>query len=151
MSSRKKVVALSAAERAELCLVGRSGLAPARRVLRAKILLKADAHADNAADEEIAEALGVGIATVGRVRARFIAEGHGALDRRPQPARPQKRRLDGKAEAQLTMLACSQPPDGRDHWTLDLLADRMVKLSYVSKVSGDTVGRSLKKTNSSPG
>jgi transposase len=151
MSVKKRVVALSAAERAELCLVARSGLSPARRVMRAKILLKADVHAGNCTDEEIAEALSVGIATVVRVRARYTAEGPAALERRPQPSRPQKRRLDGKAEAQLTMLACSRPPEGREHWTLDLLADRMVKLRYVSKVSGDTVGRSLKKTNSSPG
>jgi transposase len=151
MSSKKQVVALSAAERAELCLVARSGLSPARRVLRAKILLKADSQGENATDQEIAEALAVGVATVSRVRARFVAEGPQALERRPQPARPDKRRLDGKAEAQLTMLACSKPPDGREHWTLDLLADRMVKLRYVSKVSGDTVGRSLKKTSSSPG
>jgi transposase len=145
MSSKKRI-ALSAAERAELCLVARSGLAAARRVLRAKILLKADANGEACTDEEIAEALAVGLATVGRVRARYLAEGTGALERRPQPPRPAKRKLDGRAEAQLTMLACSAPPDGQEHWTLDLLADRMVKLRYVAAVSRDTVGRSLKKT-----
>lgn len=146
MSIKKHVVVLSAAERAELCLVVRSGLSPARRVLRAKILLKADIHGENCPDQEIAEALDIGLATVQRVRARHAAEGLKGLERRPQPSRPEKRRLDGKAEAQLTMLACSKPPDGHDHWTLDLLAGRMVKLHYVSQVSGDTVGRSLKKT-----
>src|SRR5438309_947087 len=112
--SSKKQVALSAAERAELCLVARSGLSPARRVWRAKILLKADVHGENCTDEEIAEALAVGVATVARVRACYKAQGSGALERRPQPARPEKHRLDGKAEAQLTMLACSRPPEGQD-------------------------------------
>ena len=115
-------------------------------MLRAKILLKADRHGENATDQEIAEALGVGVATVERVRARFVREGPAALERRPQPPRPEKRRLDGKGEAQLVMLACSQPPEGRDHWTMDLLADRMVKLRYVGQLSGDTVRRTLKKT-----
>lgn len=143
---KKHVISLTALQRAELCLMARSGRASARQVLRAKILLKADAGGEAGADQEIAEALGVGVATVERVRARFVKEGSGALDRRPQPPRPDKRRLDGKAEAQLVMLACSQPPDGRDHWTLDLLADRMVRLCHVGKLSGDTVGRTLKKT-----
>jgi transposase len=143
---KRHVVSLTALQRAELCMVARSGQASARKVLRAKILLKADAHGENCTDQEIAEALAVGVATVERVRARFVQEGQGALERRPQPERPEKRRLDGKGEAQLTMLACSRPPEGRDHWTMDLLADRMVKLHYVGKLSGDTVQRTLKKT-----
>ena len=143
---KKHVIWLSALQRAELCLMARSGRASARQVLRAKILMKADAGGEAATDQEIAESLAVGVATVERVRARFMKEGQAALNRRPQPPRPEKRRLDGKAEAQLVMLTCSQPPDGRDHWTLDLLADRMVKLRHVGKLSGDTVGRTLKKT-----
>jgi transposase len=143
---KKHVISLTALERAELCLVVRSGQAPARQVLRAKILLKADVGGENCTDEEIAEALAVGRATVERVRARFAEEGRGVLERRPQPPRPEKRRLDGKGEAQLTMLACSKPPLGRDHWTMELLADRMVKLRYVEKISDDTVRRMLKKT-----
>lgn len=143
---KKHVIALTALERAELCLVVRSGQAPARKVLRAKILLKADRQGENCTDQEIAEALAVGVATVERVRMRFVQEGQGALERRPQPARPDQRRLDGKGEAQLVMLACSRPPEGRDHWTMDLLADKMVKLRYVGKLSGDTVQRTLKKT-----
>lgn len=149
--NKKHVVELTAADRAKLCMVVRSGQASARKVLRAKILLKADRLGENCTDEEIAEALGVGLATVQRVRARYVREGQAALERRPQPPRPQKRRLDGKGEAQLVMLACSQAPDGHGHWTLDLLADRMVKLNYVPRVSRDTVRRTLKKTRSSPG
>ena len=149
--NKKHVVVLTSLERAELCMVVRSGQAPARRVLRAKILLRASVGDEGASDQEIAEALDVGLATVARVRARFVESRNGALDRRPQPQRPAKRVLDGRGEAQLAMLACSRPPEGHGHWTLDLLADRMVKLRYVPQISRDTVGRALKKTHSSPG
>ena len=147
----KHIVALTAADRAALCLVVRSGQSPARKVLRAKILLKADVRGENCTDQEIAEALDIGIATVERVRSRYAREGQAALERRPQPPRPEKRVLDAKGEAQLVMLACSKPPEGHGHWTLDLLADRMVQLRYVPAISGDTVGRTLKKTRPSPG
>lgn len=149
--NKKHVVALTAADRAKLCMVVRSGQASARKVLRAKILLRADRLGENDTDQEIAEALDIGVATVERVRARYAREGQAALERRPQPPRPQKRRLDGKGEAQLVMLACSQPPEGHGRWTLDLLADRMVKLSYTPTISRDTVRRTLKKTRSSRG
>jgi len=95
--------------------------------------------------------LDVGLATVERVRARFVRERGAVLERRPQPERPEKRVLDGQGEAQLVMLACLKPPEGHGRWTLDLLADRMVKLQYVPGISRDTVGRTLKKTKSSPG
>jgi transposase len=125
------------------------GRESARKIARARILLKAD---DGEADEEIAQALGVGPATVGRVRGRFAEGGaEAALARKPQPPRPAKRKLDGEAEAKLVMLACSRAPDGHGHWTLDLLADRMVKLNYVPAVSRDTVARALKKTRPSRG
>lgn len=142
-------VSLTDEQRTELKKIGGSGVGSARRIVRARILLKSDI---GESDEEIAEALEVGVATVERVRKRFATGGvDAALECRPQPPRPQKRRLDGDGEAKLVMLACSVPPDGHDRWTLDLLADRMVKLNYVPAVSGDTVGRVLKKTRSSPG
>jgi transposase len=149
--NKKHVVRLTAAERAALCLVARSGQAPARKVLRAKILLKADVGGGVCTDQEIAEALEVGRATVERVRARFVRERRTALERRPQPQRPDKRVLDGQSEAHLVMLACSKPPEGHGRWSLDLLAERMVKLRYVPGISRDTVRRALKKTKSSPG
>jgi len=142
-------VSLTEQQRTELKRIAGCGAGSARRMVRARILLKSDI---GEADEEIAEALDVGVATVERVRRRFAAGGvDAAVERLPQPPRPQKRRLDGDGEAKLVMLACSVPPDGHDHWTLDLLADRMVKLNYVPTLSGDTVGRVLKKTRSSPG
>ena len=148
---KKYIVELTAADRASLCMLVRSGQAPASKVIRAKILLKADSNGENGTDLEIAEALDVGISRVERVRERFSKEGRAALDRRPQPARPDQRILDGQAEARLVMLACSKPPDGHGRWTLDLLADRMVKLNHVPRISRDTVQRALKKTRSSRG
>ena len=143
------MVELTEEQRQGLQRVVRCGRESARKITRARVLLKAD---DGETDEEIAQALGVGPATVGRVRKRFAQGGaEAAVARKPQPPRPEKRKLDGEAEAKLVMLACSTPPDGRHHWTLDLLADRMVKLNYVPAVSRDTVGRALKKTRSSRG
>jgi transposase len=148
---KKHIVELTCGQRAELCMIARSGLAPARRVIRAKVLLKADRQGEDWPDQQIAEDLGIGLSTVQRIRRRYAREGQAALDRRPQPPRPQKRRLDGRGEAQLLMLACSKAPDGHGRWTLDLLAERMVKLRYLPAISRDTVGRTLKKTRSSPG
>ena len=146
---KKYAVELTDEQRRGLERVVRSGRESARKITRARVLLKAG---EAETDEETAEALGVGLATVGRVRKRFAEGGlDAAVERRPQPARPQKRKLDGEAEAKLVMLACSKSPDGHEHWTLDLLAERMVKLNYVPAVSRDTVGRALKKTRSSRG
>lgn len=142
-------VALTQEQRLKLEKLASTGRESARKIIRARIVLKSDA---GESVEDVAEALDVGTATVGRVRRRFVAGGlDAAVERKPQPHRPQKRRLDGEAEAKLVMLACGAPPDGHDRRTLDLLADRMVRLSYVPAVSGDTVGRVLKKTRSNPG
>lgn len=145
----KSKVSLTYEQRLALEKLAGTGRESARKITRARILLKADR---GETDQEIAEALDVGVATVERARRRFAAGGvEAAVRRRPQPPRPHKRRLDGDGEARLVMLACGTPPDGHDHWTLDLLAERMVKLNYVPALSGDTVGRTLKKTPSSRG
>ena len=146
---KANAVCLTQEQRSELKRISRSGKGSARRTVRARILLKSDI---GETDKEISQALDVGVATVERVRRRFTAGGmEAAIESRPQPPRPAKRRLDGEGEAKLVMLACSRPPDEFGHWTLDLLADQMVKLNYVPAISGDTVGRTLKKTTSSPG
>ena len=107
----KHVVSLDRDERAELERSVRSGRWPARKVLHARVLLRAD---EGLTDGEIAEAAEVSRRTVERVRRRFAEGGlSAALDRRPQPPRPAKRVLDGEAEAHLVALACSAPPDGR--------------------------------------
>ena len=110
--------------------------------------MKADAGQDDWTDARIAAGLDIARVTVERLRKRFAEGGvAGAAERRPQPQRPRKRVLDGEGEAKLTALACSTPPDGRERWTLGLLADRMVQLKYVATVSADTVSRVLKKTS----
>ena len=145
----KHVVKLSEEQRTGLESMISSGRAPARELAHARVLLEVD---EGRTDEQAAASVRVSPSTVARVRRRFCDGGlDAALRRRPQPPRPERRRLDGEAEARLVMLACSSPPEGHEHWTLDLLADRMVRLRYVSAVSRDTVGRALKKTRSSRG
>jgi transposase len=150
MMLKKYVVKLKARERLELEQFIRRGRHSARELTRAKVLLAVDR--DTSTDEEAAEEAGVSVGTVERTRKRFCREGvQATLEGHPQPPRPEKRRIDGEAEAKLITLACSSPPDGRESWTLDLLADRMVQLKYVSGVSGQTVRRVLKKTRSNLG
>ena len=141
-------VVLTDEQRHDLDRLVNTGRESARKITRARVLLKA---ADGETDGAIAVALGVSVRTAERVRRRFAEGLDAAVERRPQPTRPAKRVLDGAAGAKLTMLACSTPPDGHDHWTLDLLADRMVRLNYCPAVSRDTVARHLKKVRSSRG
>ena len=150
---KKYIVTLTEAERQILQAMLSRGKAAARKLVHARILLKADASAGgpNWSDDSIAEGLEVGRATAERVRRQFVEEGlEAALDRR-KPRREYRRKLDGDGEAHLVALACQQPPEGRSRWTLRLLADRMVRLEYVDEVSKDTVSRVLKKTSLSLG
>ena len=149
---KRHIVKLDEKDRQVLQNVIRSGRTSARKITRARVLLKADVNGGGWNDQRIVEALEVGRATVERVRRNFAMRGlAGALDNRPQPARPAKRCLDGDGEAYLIALACSSPPAGREQWTLHLLADRMVQLKYTHAVSHETVRQVLKKTNSSLG
>ena len=150
---KKYVVALSGEQREQLRRMICSGGAPARAQAHARVLLKAD---EGETDQEVAESVEVSVRTVERVRRLFAAGGlDAAVARKPQPPRPAKRKLDGEGEAHLVALACSQPPDGRPEWTLQLLADRMVELRHVAGpgggVSYETVRRCLKKTRPSRG
>lgn len=154
MAAKKYHVTLTPEERAELGAMVNAGTAAARKLTHARILLKADEAEGGPAwaDADIAAALDVGLSTVARVRERFVEEGTAAaLVARPS-ARVYERKLDGAAEARLTKLACSAPPDGRKRWTLQLLADRMVVLGHAEDgLSYETVRRALKKTRSSRG
>lgn len=143
-------VVLEAGERVALERKLRSGRESARLLLRARVLLGCD---QGLTDEEVVEGVGVSVGTVERVRKRFCSGGlAAALADRPQPPRPHKRKIDGEAEAKLVTLACSAPPDGRERWTMELLADSMVRLGHVGEpVSGETVRRTLKKTRRSLG
>jgi transposase len=151
---KKYVVTLTDEERQHLHGLLSAGRASALALARARVLLKADAADGGPAwpDEKIAEAVEVGVATVGRVRQRFVEQGlEAALGRKKQdrPSRPRK--LDGRAEARLIALACSAPPEGRKEWTMQLLADKLVELQVVDAVCDETVRRALKKTRSSRG
>ena len=119
------------------------------KLQRAQILLKAD---EGLTDEEIQDDLGVGTATVERIRKRAVLEGlEAALERKPGTRASRPRKLDGRAEAHLVAIACSEPPDGAPRWTLSLLGERMVELRIVDTVSRSTIHRSLKKTTSNRG
>jgi hypothetical protein len=146
---KKYRVTLTIEERAALELRVRSGKGAARLLNHARILLKADEGdgGPGLADAEVADACETGLATVARVRQRFVEQGLDAALVPKPTARVYERRLDGAGEARLVKLACSAPPDGRNRWTLQLLADRMVALGHVEAMSYETVRRALKKTS----
>lgn len=150
---KKYLVTLTESERQTLQAMLSRGKAAARKLTHARILLKADASPGGPAwsDDQIAEGLEVGRATVERVRREFVEEGLDAALERRRPRRQYQRALDGDGEAHLIALACQKPPEGRSRWTLRLLAERMVQLEYVERLSYQTVRRTLKKTSLSPG
>ena len=144
-------VVLTPEQREQLEALCRQQCVPVAKLRRARILLMADeAHPDGRRpDHQIAAAVGLCERQVVRIRQRFAREGDAALSRKARPSVPGK--LDGAAEAHLVTLCCSTPPDGRDHWTLELLCDELARLQVVESVSRETVRQCLKKTRSSPG
>ena len=146
MAAKKYHVALTVHEHQELEQMLRRGNHAARKLSRARILLRA---AEGLTDEEIAGEVETSVPTVERTRRRFVAEHLGALTERPRPGKPQV--LPEKAQARLIAEACSTAPGGRERWTLQLLADRVVELGLAESCSADTGGRVLKKTRSSRG
>lgn len=142
-------VTLTPEERGSLHRLISAGKGSARRLQHARILLKADASPEGPAlsDSAVAEAVEVGKNTVARVRQRFSEGGlNAALGPRPT-RRVYQRKLGGVEEAQLVTLACSAPPEGHTRWTLQLLADRLVALHIVDRITDQTVRRTLKKTS----
>jgi Homeodomain-like domain len=147
-------VTLTADERQVLDHLVSVGKAAARKLTHARILLLADQGPGGPGriDEEIVEALNASPSTIARVRKRFVTESfEAALDHRPQPPRPDKVKITDSVEKQLIEVACSDPPQGRCRWTLQLLADRLVVLGCLASVSTEAVRRALKKTTFSPG
>ena len=141
--ARKKlhIVKLKDLEREELKRYLRKGKSSARSLTRARILLLAD---DGRDDEEIIEALDVSKSTVNRIRTRYCEGGLDfALHEKARSGAPPK--IDGRVETQLTLLACSEPPDGRSKWTVRLLADKLVEMEAVDSISHMSVQRLLKK------
>jgi transposase len=150
---KRYVVELTRKERQRLRQLVSSGKARARKLTHARILLKADSSpgGPNWPDSRIRRAVDVGTATIERVRKRFVEDGLEAALSRRKSNRLYPHKLDGDAEAHLIAIACSEAPQGYQRWTLQLLADRMVQLGHVESLSYETVRRTLKKTNLSPG
>ena len=142
-------VTLADPERDQLKRLIAAGTESARKLTHARILLKADQGPGGPAwtDEAIAEAVEVSQPTVARIRRVYVEQGlEAALNRRP-PTRAYVRKLDGAQEARLIALACGNPPEGLDRWSLRLLADKLVELEVVDDISYQTVRRVLKKTS----
>lgn len=149
---QKYPVILTPTERDDLMALIGTGVAPARNLRHARILLKADQGPEGPAwvDERVAEAVEVSQPTVARVRRQCVEEGLEAALKRRASTRRYERRLNGEQEARLIALCCGDPPAGAASWSLRLLADRLVELEIVGAISHETVRRTLKKTNSSP-
>ncbi len=146
-------VTLASNERTILHKLIATGTAPARKLLHARILLKADhgPEGPGLSDPAIAEAVETSTNTVARTRQRYVEHGlEVALSRRPT-RRVYQRKLDGVGEAQLVALACGPAPEGQQRWTLQLLGDRLVQLKVVDRIANQTVRRTLKKTTLSHG
>jgi hypothetical protein len=153
ISVKKYVVRLSGEERERLEALLRKGKSPAQRLLKARILLKADISqsGEGWSDSRIIEALETSASMVYRVRKQLVEDGFEAVLSRKQRAMPAVARIfDGEKEAKLIALACSKPPKGRARWTLRLLENKVVELHIVDRASDSTIGRTLKKTLSSP-
>lgn len=142
MPRKKYHINLNNEERQTLQEMTRKGTLKARKFKRATILLKAEEGLSN---PQIMGAVNVSRPTAERIRKRFVEGGlERALNKDPRPGH--KRKLDGRGEAQLIAMACSQAPAGQDHWTLRLLAGKLVELEVVEAISYETVRRTLKKT-----
>ena len=150
---KKYVVRLSGEEREQLGALLRKGKSPAQRLLKARILLKADVSeaGEGWSDSGIIQALGTSPSMVYRVRKQLVEEGFEAvLSRKPRATPAVPLIFDGEKEAKLIALACSKPPKGRARWTLRLLESKVVELNIVDRASDSTIWRTLKKTLSSP-
>jgi transposase len=143
-------VPLDAGERTALGRLISAGKAASRKLAHARILLLADAvYGEGHRDEDIVAALSASLRTIARVSKRFVTEGiEAALDPKPRPARPDKIKIKGDVEQKLIKLACADPPRGRCHWTLQLLADEMVVLGLVDSISARRCGWRWKKRHS---
>jgi len=142
MPKKLYLIKLNDEEHKSLLEMTRKGKIKARQMKRAMILLKAN---EGLSDPQIMSALGVSRPCVERIRKRFVLGGlQKALNEDPRPG--QKRKLDGRGEATLIATACSEVPEGHEHWTLRLLAGKMVELDVVDSISYETIRRTLKKT-----
>ena len=151
----RHIVELTRSEREELMEIATKGTHRSQKVLGALILLGCDRGEFNRkplTGKALSEALKVSGRKVDRVKKRFVEDGmEAALGERQGRRERYDRKADGEFEAHLLALCCSEPPEGRSQWTLNLLADKMVELGHVDSVSYETVRKVLKKTRSSRG
>ena len=149
MTAKKYKATLTIEERQALEELVSKGTASARKITRARILLLADETEPGKGwpDSRIAEALGISTRTVERTRQACVENGVEAALNHKRPYRTRSKRLDGVAEARLVQLACSQAPNGREQWTMQMLADKLIELEIVETISDETVRTTLKKTN----
>ena len=149
MPKKLYVVTLKKEERQRLNRIVSQGKGAARRINHARILLQSDTSPQGPGwkDAKIAEALNLSQRTVERVRKQYVEHGMEASLNRKQHTKYRPRKLEGEAEAYLIATACSEPPEGRSRWTLELLAKKMVKLKLVEEISLETVRQRLKKTS----
>jgi len=148
--NKKWIVRLEAEERNRLEQLVRTGKAAAFRIRHAHVLLAVDSSdaGPHLADEQVAQALGIGVRSIELLRRRFVEEGlDAALDRKKRAVPSIEPMFDGEKEAKLIAVACGAKPEGRARWTLELLADRVVALKIVEHCSRETVRRTLKKTS----
>ena len=151
MAAKKFIVELDTAERERLNALISKGKAPAKTILKARILLKADIAEGSPGwlDGQIVEALDTNLTMVSRVREQLVTDGlDTVLTRKKRDTPPVPAIFDGEAQAKLTALACSAPPEGHARWTIRLLAEHVVERKIVAAAHFNTVGRALKKTNS---
>ena len=147
-------VTLTPPQRERLDEITRHGRAPARKIRHAQVLLLSDRHRPGGkmTRTQVSEALCMHVNTIDRIRRRFVQDGEvPALDRKPRATPPTPPKLDGRGEAHLVAICCSAAPQGRTRWTLQLLADELVKRRIVTSISTETVRKTLKKTSCSLG
>ena len=146
----KYIVELTSEEQEELAQLVSKGKAAARKITHGRILLQANESKDGPAwtDKQISQAFGVHTNTIHVIRRRFVEHGlQAALERKKQDHLSRKRVVDGDVEAHLIALRCGDPPEGRNQWTLRLLADKLVELEIVPSICHETVRKTLKKTS----
>ena len=145
---KKYIVRLTKEEREELKAIGKKGKVEAYKIRHANLLLSVDVDGPNRTDEETAEIFWCNLKTLENLRRRFVEEGmESALGRKKQEKPSRAKKLDGEKEARLIAMSCSKPPEGRDRWTLKMLANNMIVLEIVDTVSTETIRKTLKKTN----
>jgi transposase len=151
---KKHTIELTKEQREALEHLIKKGNAPARKILHAQVMLKIESGEEgpNWSDQQVKEVFGVGGATIWRIRRRFLEHGlEDALNRRLQPERPEKQKIDGEQEAHLIAITCSPAPEGYKRWSMRLLSDTLVELGYFEEISHKTVWVALKKINSNRG